>query len=112
MLGKDYEPLARRLRKLPRVRVAGRAVPVAATWRTRLLGLTLLDEAEAGTGLLIPRCRSVHTFGMRFDLDLVFLDRDLTPVSTRRGVPSRRIAVERRARSVLELPAGALRDAG
>jgi uncharacterized membrane protein (UPF0127 family) len=49
---------------------------------------------------------------MRFALDLVFLDRDLTPVSTRRGVPSRRIAIERRARSVLELPAGTLWAAG
>jgi uncharacterized protein len=111
VLGKDSDSLARRLRGLPRAQVAGRRVPVAATWRTRLLGLALLDEADAGPGLLIPRCRSVHTFGMRFDLDLVFVDHDLTPVSTRRGLPSRRIAVERRARAVLELPAGALRAA-
>jgi uncharacterized membrane protein (UPF0127 family) len=68
----------------------------------------MLDEVAAGTGLLIPRCRSVHTFGMRFGLDLVFLDGNLEPVSLRRGVPSRRIAIERRARSVLELPAPAL----
>jgi hypothetical protein len=87
-------------------------VPVACTWRARLLGLALLDRDAAGTGLLIPGCRSVHTFGMRFDLDLVFLDRELAAVSVRRGVPSRSIEIERRARSVLELPAGVLGAAG
>jgi len=81
-------------------------MPVAATWRARLLGLALLDRDAAGTGLLLPRCRSVHTFGMRFGLDLIFLDSDMAPVSIRRGVPSGRIAIERRARAVLELPAG------
>jgi uncharacterized membrane protein (UPF0127 family) len=44
---------------------------------------------------------------MRFGLDLVFLDEEMKPVSVRRRVPPRRIAVERRARSVLELPGGA-----
>jgi uncharacterized membrane protein (UPF0127 family) len=78
---------------------------VASTRRARLLGLALLDRDAAGPGLLIPGCRSVHTFGMRFGLDLVFLDRGMAPVSIRRRVPPRRIAVERRARSVLELPA-------
>jgi uncharacterized membrane protein (UPF0127 family) len=49
---------------------------------------------------------------MRFALDLVFLDRDLRPVSVRRSVPGRRLAIERRARSVLELPSGVLEAAG
>jgi uncharacterized membrane protein (UPF0127 family) len=46
---------------------------------------------------------------MRFALDLVFLDDAMAPVSIRRRVPPRRIALERRARSVLELPAGGTR---
>ena len=99
--------LARRLRSLPIVEVAGRRVPVASTRTARLLGLALLARDAAGPGLLIPRCRSVHTFGMRFGLDVVFLNRDLAPVSIRRGLPFGRIAFDRRARSVLELPAGA-----
>jgi hypothetical protein len=81
-------------------------VPVAATRRARLLGLALLAREAAGPGLLIPRCRSVHTFGMRFRLDVVFLDGAMNPVSVRRRVPPRRIALEHRARAVLELPAG------
>jgi uncharacterized protein len=80
-------------------------VPVAATRRSRLLGLALLDRRAAGAGLLIPACRSVHTLGMRFRLDLVFLGDDMLPVSMRRCVAPGRIAFARRARAVLELPA-------
>jgi uncharacterized protein len=98
--------IARRLEGLPTVALAGRRVPVAVTRLARLLGLALLDREAAGAGMLIPRCRSVHTFGMRFSLDILFLDGEMRPVSVRRQVPSRRIAVERRARAVLELPAG------
>jgi uncharacterized membrane protein (UPF0127 family) len=43
---------------------------------------------------------------MRFSLDLVFLDEAARPVSVRRGVRPRRLAADRRARAVLELPAG------
>lgn len=70
-----------------------------------MLGLSHLDQRRAGAGLLIPGCRSVHTFGMRFALDLVFLDFDMRPVALRRAVPPRRLVFERRAEAVLELPA-------
>jgi hypothetical protein len=71
----------------------------------RLLGLALLDRRLAGAGLLIPGCRSVHTFGMRFPLDLLFLDPDLDPVSVRLGVPPGRVVGDHHAQAVLELPA-------
>jgi uncharacterized protein len=98
--------LASRLRDLPVAVVLGRRVPVAVGARARLRGLSGLDREVAGPGLLIPRCASVHTFGMRFPLDLVFLDRDGRPVSFRQCVPPRRFALDRRAALVLELPAG------
>ena len=84
--------------------VLGREVPVASSLRSRLLGLAGLDCGAAGPGLLIPRCSSVHTFGMRFRLDLVFLDGAGRPRSVRLGVPPRRIVLDRRAHAVLELP--------
>lgn len=104
----------RRLRRLPIASPLGYQLPVAATRRARLLGLAGLDRGEAGAGLLIPGCRSVHTFGMRFPLDLVFLDREGRPRSIRLAVPPRRIAADRRASAVLELPcsAGARAAAG
>lgn len=94
----------RRLRELPIETILGCEVPVAATIAGRLLGLSHLDRSEAGPGLLIPRCAAVHTFGMRFALDLVFLDGEGRPCSLRRGLQPRRLASDRRARAVLELP--------
>ncbi len=78
--------------------------PVARGFRARLLGLSRRDRAAAGPGLLIPRCASVHTFGMRFELDLFFLDREGRVLSVRRRVPPRRVAWQRGARAVLEIP--------
>jgi len=101
---------ARRLRRLPTTVVLGREVAVAVGPRARLLGLAHLDRERVGAGLLIPRCRGVHTFGMRFALDLVFLDREGRPLSFRREVPPRRLAWDRRAAAVLELPFCAARS--
>jgi uncharacterized membrane protein (UPF0127 family) len=56
------------------------------------------DEA-----LLIPRCRSVHTFTMRFPLDLIWLDGEGRVVRVDVGVPPRRVRTCLRARAVLEL---------
>jgi hypothetical protein len=80
-------------------------VPVAVTLLSRLLGLALLRPGRAGEGLLIPRCRSVHTFGMRFAVHVVFLDSWLAPVSVRGSVPPNRVLREPRASAVVELPA-------
>jgi uncharacterized membrane protein (UPF0127 family) len=97
--------LATRFEDLPRRAAIGREVPVAAGARARLLGLALLDRADAGPGLLIPRCSAVHTFGMRFALDLYFLGRDREIIGVRRAVPPRRFVACRGAAAVLEIPA-------
>lgn len=73
--------------------------------RARTLGLALLDRAEVGPGLLIPRCAAVHTFGMRFALDVFFLGEDDEVLAVRRAVPPRRFVARRGAAAVLELPA-------
>jgi uncharacterized membrane protein (UPF0127 family) len=100
------EPLlARRLRRLPVVTALGLEVRLASGPRARLLGLAHLDREDAGPGLLIPRCASVHTFGMRFPLDLYFLGGRGDVIAVRRGVPARRLAFCGRANAVLELPA-------
>ncbi len=77
---------------------------MAAGWRARLLGLAWLDRERAGSGLLIPRCRSVHTFGMRFDLHLVFLDSDGEVVGECPRVGANRLRWCRGAAAVLEVP--------
>jgi len=94
-----------RFHSLPRRPVLDREVPVATTFRARALGLSLLDRQDAGPGLLIPRCAAVHTFGMRFALDIHFLDADGRALSTRHAVPPRRFVAHRGAAGVLETPA-------
>ena len=98
--------LAVRLSRLPVRTVAAREVRLARGFRARLLGLAALEREAAGGGLLIPRCSSVHTFGMRFALDLYFLDREGAVVATRLGVGRNRFAFCGGASAVLELPAG------
>jgi len=80
--------------------------PAAESLRSRLLGLSWRERSRAGRGLLIPRCSSVHTFGMRFELDLYFLDGRGRVLAVRRRVPPRRILWCRGASAVLEIPAG------
>jgi uncharacterized membrane protein (UPF0127 family) len=96
---------ARRFRRLPRVEVLGREVAIARGVRARLLGLALLPRSRAGPGLLIPGCSSVHTFGMRFALDIYFLDRSGCLLREERAVPPCRIVACAGASAVLELPA-------
>jgi uncharacterized membrane protein (UPF0127 family) len=81
-------------------------VPVAESFRARLLGLAWRDRSRAGPGLLIPRCAGVHTFGMRFPLDVAFVDEGGAPIRIARAVPRRRLLTERRAFAVIESRAG------
>jgi uncharacterized membrane protein (UPF0127 family) len=76
----------------------------AAGFRERLLGLAFRREAPHGEALLIPRCRSVHTFGMRFPLDIAFLDEHGSVMRLERSVPPRRVLYCRGASAVLETP--------
>ena len=78
---------------------------VARSRRARLLGLALVPAMPAGAGLLIPRCRSVHTFGMRFALDIVFLGPEGEILLVEPGVGPGRVVSCPGAAGVLELPA-------
>jgi uncharacterized protein len=93
-----------RFRGLERIRLLGLEIPVAESRPSRLLGLALLTRERAGAGLLIPRCQSVHTLGMRFPLDLIFLDREGGVLELHRGVPPGRFIRCPGAMAVLELP--------
>ena len=75
---------------------------VATSLRRRLIGLAF---APPGGALQIPGCRSVHTFGMRYPLDLVWLDAEGAVLRIDRCVPPRRVRACRAADAVIELPA-------
>ena len=99
-------PLPRRLRRYPTAPVAipSLNVLIASTFRARLSGLAGLRALPHGIGLLLPATRSVHTFGMRFPLDLIWLDAEGNVLRVDESVPPRRVRACRRAWGVVERP--------
>jgi uncharacterized membrane protein (UPF0127 family) len=105
-------PLPHRLARLPAARtwnggldrLPGADVRVAAGPLARLLGLAFLRRPPARAALLLPRTRCVHTFGMRFALDLHWLDSRGALVRIDRNVPPRRLRACRSAAAILEVP--------
>jgi uncharacterized membrane protein (UPF0127 family) len=95
--------LPRRLQRLPnRTLDDGLTVHEATTIRARLLGLAFLKELAPDHALLIPHCRSVHTFGMRFPIDVTFLDERGRTLRVEHGVKPGRVVSCRGAFAVLE----------
>jgi uncharacterized protein len=75
-------------------------------WR-RGVGLIGRREMQEPSGLLIQPCSSVHTWFMRFPIDVVYLDRDFAIVKVVADLKPWRFSLGgRRARFALELPAG------
>ena len=99
-----------RLRRLPAVPLPPPldAIDVrrAHTPFARLVGLAGLPALPPRVGLLLPRTRSIHTFGMSFALDLLWLDRDGRVLRVDRDVPPGRFRACRAADSVVEVLAG------
>src|SRR4051794_36276078 len=84
----------------------GTSVEVADTSAKRRTGLLNRDGLSGGEGLWIAPCEGVHTFFMKFAIDVLFLNKKKEVVKLRRNMPKSRISVCFKAASVLELPAG------
>ena len=80
---------------------------LADTHWTRLRGLlgVRADDFRNGAGLWIVPCHGVHTLGMAFPIDVIYLDRSMKVIEIQQNVKPWRFApVRRHASSVLELP--------
>jgi uncharacterized membrane protein (UPF0127 family) len=82
---------------------------VADSGSKRTKGLLGRERLASGEGLWIVPCESVHTFFMRFPIDLVYLDRKNKIKKLRSAVGPWRVSVCLSAHSVIELPAGTIR---
>lgn len=79
---------------------------LASGFRSRLRGLLGCEPPAAATALLIPRCAAVHTLGMRYDIDIVFLSRSGRVLRICPKVAPRRARICWRAWAVAELASG------
>ncbi len=91
--------------------LANRAA-LAADSASRRRGLLGRDALAPGEALVIAPSQGIHTFGMRFAIDVVFADRRGAVVAIAAGVPPRRIRLAWRAFAVVELGAGTCQAAG
>ncbi len=82
---------------------------VADSAAKRNKGLLGRQSLLPGEGLWIVPCESVHTFWMRFPIDLIYLDRKKCIRKLKSSVPAWRLSACLRAHSILELPAGTIR---
>jgi uncharacterized protein len=101
-----------KVRNETRQTVLADAADVADTSAARNTGLLKHERLEPGAGLLIVPCQSVHTFFMKFPIDLVYIDKKRKVRKVRHAVPAWRMSACWTARSVLELPAGTVQRTG
>jgi uncharacterized protein len=87
-------------------RVVCERCEVAQSPVSRARGLLGRAGLSQGEGMLLKPTFSIHTFFMRFPIDVVFLDRDGAVVDVVRRLKPWRAATRFRARAVLELAAG------
>ncbi len=81
-------------------------VSMADTWLKRLRGYKSKLASTGVHGVLIYPCSAIHTFGMKFDIDVYFLDENMKVVHNYPAVRSRRCKCVPRAKYVLELKSG------
>jgi uncharacterized membrane protein (UPF0127 family) len=95
---------------LTRRTVLATSLEVADTGEKRNKGLLGRKALAPGGGLWITPCESVHTFFMKFPIDLIYLDRKQQIKKLRHAVPAWRMSACLSAHSILELPAGTIRN--
>jgi len=89
-------------------RIVARTLMTAFDSKSRRQGLLGRDSLPEGSALIIAPSQAIHTFSMRFAIDVAFVAKDGLVLKVRHAVPPGRIAVCLRAFAVIELPAGAL----
>ena len=85
---------------------------VTQTFKERNRGLFAFESLNDGQGLLLLPCRSVHSFFMRYAIDLIYLDKSLVIVKLVENMRPNRMSCRYNAYSTLELNAGEIGQLG
>jgi len=88
--------------------VLARRLEVAFDSETRRRGLLGRQGLPAGSAMIIAPCSSIHTFFMRFPIDVVFVGRDGRVVKVYHELPAWRVGFGWKGFAAIELPAGTL----
>jgi uncharacterized membrane protein (UPF0127 family) len=96
------------VRNLTRDTLLGECIEVAENSAQRRAGLLKHEGLAQGAGLWITPCEAVHTFFMKFAIDLIYLDRKRRVRKTVKAVAPWRLSMCLPAHSVLELPSGSV----
>lgn len=99
--GVRIQPADGKLREVQKA--PGMDVCLLASWGERLRGL--LGSDDQARPVMLVGCRSIHTFGMAYPIDLVFVDDDGAVLKACLAVPPGRVVSSHRARHVIERPA-------
>ena len=99
-----------RVTNVTRSTVLATCMEVAESSAKRNKGLLGRKCLAPGEGLWIRPCEAVHTFWMRFSIDLIYLDRKNRIRKLVSAVPPWRLSGCLRAHSILELPSGTIRE--
>ena len=96
-----------------RNRIIAEFLAIADTFWSSLLGLMGKPDLPQGSGLLLIPCQSVHTIGMRFPIDVVFMNKQGTIIHLIKNMKPWRVSKHMiKARCVLELSAGTISATG
>jgi len=87
-------------------------VSIASTFAARSRGLLFTSGLDQREALLILPCSAIHTIGMRYAIDALFVDEQAIVIARRERLPPWRLASFQGARAVLEMAAGAAEQAG
>jgi uncharacterized protein len=101
-----------RVRNQTRNSMLATSAGIADTSKKRRTGLLKHSSLPQGEGLWIVPCEGVHTFRMKFPIDVLFLSKARRVLKISGSMVRGRIAFKLVAHSVLELPAGTARESG
>ena len=100
-----------KIKNLTRGTILAQQVSFARTFKSRLIGLISRPALEKGDSLVLPGCNCIHTFFMRFVIDVLFLDGNGKVVGKAENLsPFRFSPLFWRARTCVELPVRTIKD--
>lgn len=90
-------------------KVLGNDIILATSLIDRFKGLLGRKSLEPGQGMMLRPCKGIHTFFMKFPIDVVFLDKENQLIGLYKNLPPNRMtSIYSNAHAVLELPSGTL----